>query len=112
MLFLVIRATANSTDSRATVRIVPSVGVVMDWMQQHPDTLLIVTADHQTGGLSILDGDVESGGVKAAFATSKHSGVAVPLFAAGPGAHAFHGVIDNTELSRIVLQSLSLAAQK
>lgn len=89
-----------------------AVGVVLEWMRSHPDTLLVVTADHQTGGLSILDGDVESGGVKAAFATSKHSGVAVPLFAAGPGAHAFHGVIDNTELSRIVLQSLSLAAQK
>lgn len=82
-----------------------AVGVVMEWMQTHPDTLLIVTADHQTGGLSILGGSKENGEVTAAFSTGKHSGVAVPLYAAGAGAAAFGGVQENTELMPKMLRA-------
>lgn len=80
-----------------------TVGVVMDWMQQHPDTLLIVTADHQTGGLIILDGSRERGRVKAVFCSENHTGVAVPLYAVGPGSGAFSGVMENTELYQKIL---------
>ena len=73
-----------------------AVGVVLRWMQKHPDTLLVVTADHQTGGLSILGGDKEKGEVKGHFSTHHHSGVAVPVYAAGAGASAFAGVQENT----------------
>lgn len=73
-----------------------AVGAVLRWMQKHPDTLLVVTADHQTGGLSILDGDKEKGEVKGHFSTYHHSGVAVPVYAAGAGASAFAGVQGNT----------------
>ncbi len=82
-----------------------AVGVVLRWMIRHPDTLLIITADHQTGGLSILGGSKEKGEVKAAFSTSKHSGVAVPLYATGAGAAAFGGVQENTELLPKILRA-------
>lgn len=75
-----------------------AVGVVLEWMRSHPDTLLVVTADHQTGGLSILDGCRKDGMVKGVFTTGKHSGVSVPIYAAGMGASEFRGVMDNTEV--------------
>lgn len=76
-----------------------AVGVVLEWMKQHPDTLLVVTADHQTGGLSIHGGDKQKGEVKGKFTTLKHSGVSVPVYATGAGARDFTGVMENTELA-------------
>lgn len=82
-----------------------AVGVVLRWMQKHPDTLLVVTADHQTGGLSILGGSRDKGEVKAAFSTRRHSGVSVPVYATGAGAAAFTGVQENTELMPKILRA-------
>lgn len=83
-----------------------ALGEVLRWMQNHPDTLLVVTADHQTGGLVILDGDVASGRVKASFATSSHTGITVPVFAAGARAHLFSGVMDNTRVPACIMQAV------
>jgi alkaline phosphatase len=74
-----------------------AVGVVLRWMQKRNDTLLLVTADHQTGGLSILDGGPAMGRVTGRFTTSNHSGVAVPIYATGAGA----------AISQFTLQCLS-----
>lgn len=79
-----------------------AVGVVLKWMAKHPETLLVVTADHQTGGLSILDGGPEKGRVSGSFTTSNHSGVAVPVYASGAGAARFHGIMENTQVSTII----------
>jgi alkaline phosphatase len=76
-----------------------AVGVVLEWMKKHPDTLLVVTADHQTGGLSITGADRTTGMVKGEFTTFRHSGVAVPVYAAGAGAGRFTGVRENTALA-------------
>ncbi len=76
-----------------------AVGVVLEWMKQHPDTLLVVTADHQTGGLALPGGNKEKGEVQGKFTTFDHSGVAVPVYAAGPGAARFTGVQENTALA-------------
>lgn len=81
-----------------------AVGVVLRWMQSHPDTLLVITADHQTGGLSLLGGSVEKGEVSGLFATHRHSGVAVPVYAAGAGAAVFGGIQENTELKNKILR--------
>ncbi|MCG8578697.1 MAG: alkaline phosphatase [Bacteroidales bacterium] len=61
-------------------------------------TLVIVTADHETGGMTINDGDVEKGYVKAGFNVGDHTAVMVPVFAFGAGAEEFIGVYDNTEI--------------
>ena len=85
-----------------------ALGVVLEWMQTHPDTLLVVTADHQTGGLAIRDGDIAKGTLKASFATTDHSGIYVPVFAAGCGAHHFHGIMDNTDIPSKIRQIFQL----
>ena len=79
-----------------------AVGVVLQWMKSHPDTLLVVTADHQTGGLSIKDGNKDHGSVHVIFGTHSHTGFSVPVYAAGNGAGKFTGVKDNTEVSKLM----------
>lgn len=75
-----------------------SVGVVLDFANKNPGTLIIVTADHETGGFSIADSDTSSGMIKGAFTTGDHTGIDVPVFAHGPGADLFDGTYDNTEI--------------
>ncbi len=98
-----IDESAHANDFPETVRETldfdRAVGVVLKWMKKHPDTLLVVTADHQTGGLSLLGGNKEKGEVQGKFSTFHHSGVAVPVYAAGPGAECFTGVQENTALA-------------
>jgi alkaline phosphatase len=63
---------------------------------QHPGTLIVVTADHETGGLVINGG--AKGAVEISWASESHSGTPVPIFAYGPGAYLFTGFMDNTEI--------------
>ncbi len=85
-----------------------AVGVVLEWMKKHPDTLLVVTADHQTGGLSIPNANRETGMVTGDFSTYRHSGVAVPVYAAGVGAERFTGVRENTALAPKIYQAAGM----
>ncbi len=75
-----------------------TLGVVLKWMEKHPDTLLVVTADHQTGGIALLDADMARGRVKGCFTTVVHNGLAVPVYAAGAGADCFAGFYDNRDI--------------
>ncbi|MBS2100225.1 alkaline phosphatase [Carboxylicivirga linearis] len=61
-------------------------------------TLIIVTADHETGGMSVNEGDMSIGYIKAAYTTGDHTGIMVPVFAIGPGAEEFTGIYENTEI--------------
>jgi alkaline phosphatase len=74
------------------------------------DTLVVVTADHDTGTLAIVDGDYEDGRAVAHWATGEHSSQWVPLFAFGPGAELFSGVLDNTEVALRMARALGLDA--
>ncbi|WP_439184989.1 alkaline phosphatase [Carboxylicivirga taeanensis] len=61
-------------------------------------TLVVVTADHETGGMAVLGGDTSKGHVKTGFTTGDHTSVMVPVFAFGAGAQEFVGVYNNTEI--------------
>ena len=68
-------------------------------------TLVIVTADHETGGLGLgTAGDENT--LRADFLSVDHTGTLVPLFVYGPGATAFAGVLENTDVHRLILESL------
>ncbi|MFV0505995.1 MAG: alkaline phosphatase [Bacteroidales bacterium] len=62
------------------------------------ETLIIITADHETGGLAIKEGDMKNGLVKADWTTNDHSGIMVPVYAYGPGAENFTGIMENTAI--------------
>ncbi|MDP2236495.1 MAG: alkaline phosphatase [Bacteroidales bacterium] len=63
----------------------------------NPGTLVIVTADHETGGLTLIHGENKNS-IKFAFSSSDHSGIMVPVYAYGTGAKQFVGSYDNTDL--------------
>lgn len=75
-----------------------TVGAVMKWAAQDGETLVIVTADHETGGLTLLNGDLRRGMIKCNFSTKEHSGVMVPVYAFGPGSENFTGFMENTDI--------------
>ena len=70
----------------------------------HPGTLVLVTADHETGGVSIPQGDLERREVELAFHSDDHTGILVPLFAYGARSSAFAGVYNNTEIFHRLLK--------
>ncbi|MCC6461247.1 MAG: alkaline phosphatase [Saprospiraceae bacterium] len=74
-----------------------AIGEVLKFAEKDGNTLVIVTADHETGGLALLRGeDKESLSLK--FTTDYHTASLVPVFAYGPGAELFSGLIDNTDI--------------
>ncbi|MCP2025435.1 alkaline phosphatase [Flavobacterium sp. HSC-32F16] len=84
------------------------VGQAMEFVDNNPETLLIVTADHETGGLSLIDGNIEKGYVHGSFSTNDHTAVPVPVFAYGAGAQNFSGVYQNTAIYTKILEALSI----
>ena len=75
-----------------------AVGKALDFAAKDGRTLVIVTADHETGGMTVNDGSFETGMVKGEFTTTNHTGVMVPIFAYGPGASEFIGIMENTDV--------------
>ena len=75
-----------------------AIGKVLDFAKKDGNTLVIITADHETGGFSIIDGDMKTGKVEGKFTTGNHTGVMIPVFAYGPGAEQFSGIYENTEI--------------
>jgi alkaline phosphatase len=76
----------------------------LDFAGKDGNTLVVVTADHETGGATLVAGSGEEPGnpaaVHYAFATGSHSATLIPVFAFGPGAEQFMGIYENTEIFR------------
>ncbi len=83
-----------------------SVGVVLAWAAKRPGTLVVVTADHNTGAFAIVGGDKEKGEVKAKFNSGGHDGVSVPVYAYGAGSHKFTGVYENSDLPKKIKEAM------
>jgi alkaline phosphatase len=81
-----------------------TVAAVLDYAEENGETLVIVTADHETGGYTLgaagtnYNGDADYSVITPTFATSNHSAAMVPVFSFGPGAENFIGVYENTEI--------------
>lgn len=74
-----------------------AIGVALDFAKADGETLVIVTADHETGGYAINPGStVEK--IISGFTTDKHTGALIPVFAVGPGSELFAGIYENTEI--------------
>lgn len=75
-----------------------AVGEALRFADQDKQTTVIVTADHETGGLALMDGDIASGTLRGHFATNDHTGIPVMVFAYGPNSQLFRGVYENNEI--------------
>jgi alkaline phosphatase len=82
-----------------------AIGKVLDFAKKDGNTLVIVTADHETGGFAVLKGS-RMGAVKGGFGdiysdkakSYYHTGTMIPVFAFGPGAEHFSGIYENTAI--------------
>ena len=80
----------------------------IDFASKDKHTLVIVTADHETGGLVITGGDLKGNKLNLNWATGSHSISQVPLYAFGPEAQTFAGVYDNTEVAKKIAKALKI----
>lgn len=85
-----------------------TVGKILEWAAKDGETLVVVTADHETGGLTLIDGDKDKGEIKCKFSTTGHSGVMVPVYAFGPGSELFTGIYENTDIFHKIKSLLNL----
>ena len=75
-----------------------ALGAALEFAVKDGETLIICTADHETGGMSCESGDISSDLIVADYTTKHHTGVMIPVFSNGPGADRFNGIYENTEL--------------
>lgn len=75
-----------------------AVAAALDFAEKDGKTLVVITADHETGGMALLGGNFQTGQVNAGYTTEGHTGVMVPVFAYGPGAENFMGIQENTDI--------------
>ena len=85
-----------------------AVAVALEFAEKNGDTLVIVTADHECGGLAVTKGSLDKGLVGAEFTSCNHTAAMVPVFATGPGAEKFTGVYENTALFDKMTAALGL----
>ena len=76
-----------------------TLGIVLEWAEKDGETLVIVTADHATGGMTLLGGSIQKQKIEVNFSTKGHNGIVLPVFAWGPHSEDFVGFYENTELS-------------
>ena len=71
---------------------------VLDFTRNDGQTLVIITADHETGGLSLVNYETDSTRSVGAWSTHEHTGIPVPVFASGPGSSLFIGTYQNSDI--------------
>lgn len=99
-----------------------TIGVVIDYIKKNPNTLLVVTADHETGGASIgkhSEKDVVTGKekeignkVQVNFIDNQHTAALVPVFAMGKGQELFSGVYPNNTIYHKLVEALKKSGVK
>ena len=78
----------------------------VDFARQNDDTLVIVTADHDTGHPLVLRSP--SGRLCIQWTDTGHTKYSVPIHAYGPGAELFEGILDNTDIAKNIARLLDL----
>ncbi len=73
------------------------IGKVLSWAEADGETLVLLTADHETGGYTIqVDSKMDS--LVTTFTSTHHTGDFIPVFASGPGSEQFSGLYENTAI--------------
>ena len=132
---------SHGNDTKAmileTLSLSDAVAEAIKFYNEHPDeTLIVVTADHETGGLTMSwesgynvyfdkienidkskdfasdeerrEMDEASHAAHIGWTTGDHSGANVPVFAIGAGSSLFSGRMDNTEIPKKICEAMGI----
>ena len=85
-----------------------AIAEAIQFADKNKETLVIITADHETGGLSVSGGNMVAHKIEGGFVTHDHTAAMVPIFAYGPHSASFSGVYENTEVFSKILKVLEI----
>tara|TARA_R110002050_G_scaffold286468_3_gene436929 strand:+ start:14752 stop:16551 length:1800 start_codon:yes stop_codon:yes gene_type:complete len=85
-----------------------AISEAIKFADKNKNTLVIVTADHETSGLSIPQGNLEKQMIEGDFTTFDHTGTMVPIFAYGPQSDIFSGVYENSDVYHKMIKVLGI----
>ncbi len=87
-----------------------AIAKALDFAEKDGNTLVIVTADHETGGFALSgnEEDKTKSAIEPKFTTKNHTGVMVPVYAFGPGADQLGGIYENTWIFQVMKKSMGL----
>lgn len=87
-----------------------TIGAVLDFAEKDGNTLVVVTADHETGGFALSSlqvyGKRDYGYLNPTFSTGGHTAALIPVFAYGPGAEEFMGIYENSEIFGKIMRAM------
>ncbi|MDR2359546.1 MAG: alkaline phosphatase [Prevotellaceae bacterium] len=131
-------ANDGATMIHETIDFSEAIKIAVDFYHQHPgETLILVTADHETGGLSLgrdgkyavnplafdeqqhsLEYESNDSTIAAvqeinsnafcAWPTKGHTGIMVPIYAIGAGSERFSGKLDNTDIPKRIAELMGV----
>ena len=88
-------------------------GAAFDFAKEHGNTLVIITADHETGGFTLSSKKTKVAGLKyvsdyntiaPTFSTGGHSAAMVPVLSFGPGSMQLMGIYQNTRIYDVMMR--------
>lgn len=91
-----------------TVDFSNAVQVALDYAKTHDNTLVVVTADHETGGLTMVDPQGHYSNVSFHYSTRSHTCLPVIIYAYGPGAEQFTGWMQNNDVKAKILKACGI----
>ena len=91
---------------KETIDFDKAVRAAYEFAKKDGHTLVLVTADHETGGLALNKGSLKNHTIEPAYTTGHHTGIMVPIYAYGPGSELFAGTMENTKVFYNICQLL------
>jgi len=85
-----------------------AIQIALDYAEEHGNTLVVVTADHETGGLTMPDPKGKYTNVVFNYSTGSHTCLPVMVYAYGPGAERFTGWMQNSDIKGKILNACGL----
>ncbi|GFR75336.1 alkaline phosphatase [Elysia marginata] len=87
-----------------------AIGKALDFAEKDGNTLVVVTADHETGGYTLASNDGDYNKIKGSFSTSGHSATLIPVLSYGPGSEDFIGFYENNDIFHKIMKVTNWAS--
>ena len=84
-----------------------AIDVAFEFAKKNQNTLVIVTADHETGGMGINKGSIKTFRFEAQYTTLGHTATMVPVFSYGPFSEKFSGIYENISIFQKMIESIN-----